>query len=58
MATFQQLKDVSRLVRKLREADQAVNDALTPAQRADCEDEQKSAENAFAVYLSSLYTGD
>lgn len=57
MATFQQLKDVSRLVRKIREADAAVRNALTPAEREDFEEEVKTAENAFAVYLSTLYTG-
>ena len=57
MATFQQLKDVSRLVRKIREADAAARNALTPAEREDLEEEVKTAENAFAAYLSTLHTG-
>lgn len=57
MATFQQLKDVARLVRKIREADAAVRNALTLAEREDLEEEVKTAENAFAVYLSTLHTG-
>lgn len=57
MATFAELKNVSRLVKNIRLADQKENQAITEGEREEAEEAVRVAETAFAAYLSTLHTG-